>query len=146
MESGDERNTYWIGDYYALMGNCVLHSDSSNTCCKIAFHMISHGDHIDGSRMLCQYLDTVGDKEVKEGLPDNATDDEKFLVSFSPVVAPWYSELGKSFLKISKCNELQWSLLDNSSKTGLEPIREICKHAFHNLVKARVITTVIVLD
>ena len=83
---------------------------------------------------------------MKKWLPDNATGDEKFHVSLLSAVAPLYSELGKSFLNIGTYNELQWSLLDNSSQTGLETIREIYKHAFHNLEKARVITAGIVLD
>ena len=58
MESGDERNT-WMGDYFALIGDGVLHSDNGDTRCKLAFHMISHGNHNDGSMMLCQYLETV---------------------------------------------------------------------------------------
>ena len=77
MESGDERNTYWIGDYYAVMGDCILHSNNSDTCCKLALHMISNGNHNNVSRMLCQYLETVTDKEVEKWLPDDATDDEK---------------------------------------------------------------------
>ena len=100
MESGNERNT-WMGDHFAHIGYGVLHSDNGNTRCKLAFHMISHGNHNDGSRMLCQYLETVVDKELKKWLPDDATDDEKFRASLFPVVAPLYSELGKSFLYIN---------------------------------------------
>ena len=100
MKSGDKRNT-WMGDYFALSSNGVLHSNNGNTCCKLAFHMISHGNHNDGSRMLCQYPETVVDKELKKWLPDNATDDEKFHASLFSAVAPLYSELGKSFLYIN---------------------------------------------
>ena len=94
MESGDERNT-WMGDYFALIGDGVLHSDNGDTRCKLAFHMISHGNHNDGSRMLCQYRETVVDKELEKWLPDNVTDNKKFRVSLFPVVAPLYAELGK---------------------------------------------------
>jgi hypothetical protein len=62
------------------------------------------------------------------------------------VVAPLNCELGKTFLNTSTYYELHWSLLDNSSQSDLETIREICEHAFHNLEKARVITAGIVLD
>ena len=75
MESGDERNT-WMGDYFALIGDGVLHLDNGDTRCKLAFHMISHGKHNDGSMMLCQYLETVVDRELKKWLPDDATDEE----------------------------------------------------------------------
>ena len=118
MESGDERNT-WMGDYFALIGDGVLHSDNGDTRCKLAFHMISHGKHNDGSMMLCQYLETVVDKELKKWLPDEATDNEKFRASLFPAVAQLYSELGKSFLNISTYNELQWSLVDINNQTGL---------------------------
>ena len=145
MESGNKRNT-WMLDYFALMGDGILHSDNGDTCCKLAFHMISHGNQNEGSRMLCRYQEIVVDKELKKWLPDNATDEEKFRASLFPVVAPLYSEHGKSFLNISTYNELQWSLVDINNQTGLETFREICKHAYHNLGKARVITTGIVLD
>ena len=69
--------------------------------------------------MFCQYLETVVDAEVKKLLPDDATDDEKFHASLFPVVAPLYSELGKSFLSTSTYNELQWSLLDTSCKSDI---------------------------
>ena len=108
--------------------------------------MISHGNHNDGSRMLCQYLETVVDEELKKWLPDDATVDETFRASLFPAVAPLYAKLGKSFLHISTYNELQWSLVDIKTQTGLETLREICKHAFHNLEKARVITAGIVLN
>ena len=121
------------GGLFALIGNGVLHSDNGDTRCKLAFHMISHGNHNDGSRMLCQYLETVVGKELEKWLPDDATDDEKFHASLSPAVAPLYAELGKSFLHVSTYNELQWSLVDINNQTGLEKSREICEHAFHNL-------------
>ena len=142
MESGNERNT-WMGDYFALIGDGVLHSNNGDTRCKLACHMISHRNHNDGSRMLCQYWETVVDKKLEKWLPDNATDDKKFRASLFPVVAPLYAELGKSFLHISTYNELQWSLVDINNQTGLETFREICKHAYHNLKKARVITAVV---
>ena len=81
MESGNERNT-WMGDYFALMGDGVLHSHNNDTRCKLAFHMISHGNHNKGSRMLCQYRETVVDKELEKWLPDNATDDKKIPCEF----------------------------------------------------------------
>ena len=145
MEGGDEKNT-WMGDYFALIGDGVLHFNNRDTHCKLAFHMISHGNHNNGSRMLCQYLETVVDKELKRWLPDDTTDDEKFHASLFPAVAPLYAELGKSFLNISTYTELQWSLVDINNQTGLETFREICEHAFHNLEKARAITAGIVLD
>jgi hypothetical protein len=129
MENGNERNT-WMGEYFALIGNGVLHSNNGNTYCKLSFHMISHRNHNDGSRMLCQYQETVVDKELEKLLPDDATDNEKFRASLFPVVAPIYAELGKSFLHISTYNELQWLLVDINNQTGLETLREICKHAF----------------
>ena len=70
MESGDKRNT-WMGDFFALIGDSALQSDNGNTHCKLAFHMISHGNHNDQSRMLCQDLETVVDKELKKWLPDD---------------------------------------------------------------------------
>ncbi len=100
MESGGKIYT-WMGDYFALMGDFVLHSDNGDTRCKLAFHMISHGNHNNGSRMLCQYLETVVDKELKKWLPDDATDNKKFRASIFPAVASLYSELGKSFLYIN---------------------------------------------
>ena len=96
--------------------------------------------------MLCQYGETVVDKELEKWLPDDATDDEKFHASLFPVVAPLYAELGKSFLHVSTYNELQWSLVDINNQTGLETLREIHEDAFYNLKKARVITAGIVLD
>ena len=78
MESGNERNTC-MGDYFALMGDGILHSDNGDTCCKLAFHMISHRNHNDGSWMLCQYRETVVDKELEKWLPDNATDNQSSM-------------------------------------------------------------------
>ena len=115
MESGDERNT-WMGDYFALIGDGVLHSDNGDTRCKVAFHMTSHGTHNDGSRMLCRYWETVVDEELENWLPDDATDNEKFRVSLFPAVAPMYAELGKSFLHISTYNELQFHYLISITK------------------------------
>ena len=70
--------------------------------------------------MVCQYRETVVDKELEKWLPDNATDDKKFRASLFPAVAPLYIELEKSFLHISTYNELQWSLDDINNQTGLE--------------------------
>jgi hypothetical protein len=95
--------------------------------------------------MRCQYLETVADVAVNKWLPDDVTD-EKFHASLFPVVAPLYSELGKSFLSTSTCNEMQWSLLDTSHESDMESIQEICECAFLNLEKARVIIAGIVLD
>ena len=47
---------------------------------------------------------------------------------------------------IGTYNELQWLVLDISSNSGLETIREICQCAFQQLEEARVITAMIVLD
>ena len=71
---------------------------------------------------------------------------KKSSVQVYSAVAPLYAELGKLFLHVITYNELQWSLVDINNQTGLETFREICKHAFHNLEKARVITAGIVLD
>ena len=83
------------GDYHALVGNHLLHSGSGATHCILAIHLILEGNHKDGSRMLCQYLEIVVDVTVKKWLPDNATDDDKFRASVFPVVTSLYSELGK---------------------------------------------------
>ena len=61
MESCNEVKTNWMGDYFALIGNRRLHSDNGDTHCKLALQLISNGNHKDGSRMLCQYLETVVD-------------------------------------------------------------------------------------
>ena len=130
MESGNERNT-WMGDYFALISDGVLHSDNGDTRCKLAFHMISHGNHNNGSRMLSQYRETVVYKELEKWITHDATDNDKFHVNLFPAVAPLYAELGKSFLNISTYNELQWSLVDINNQTGLETFREICEHTYH---------------
>jgi hypothetical protein len=65
MESHHDLNTYWMGDYFALIGDRLLHSDNGNTRCKLALQLILNGNHKDGSRMLCQYLETVVDVAVK---------------------------------------------------------------------------------
>jgi hypothetical protein len=85
---------------------------ASNTRWELALQLISNGNHKDGSRMLCQYLEAIIDVAVNTWLPDDATDDEKFHASLFPVVAPLHSKLGKSFLTTSTYNELHWSLLD----------------------------------
>ena len=146
MESPHDLNTNWIGGYFALIGDHHLHSDNGDTCCKLALQLSSYGNHKDGSRLLCQYLETVVDVTVKKWLPDDSTDDENFSASLFPAVDPLYSELGKSFLKTSTYNELQWSLLDTSHESSIESIREICECAFQNLKQARVIIAGIVLD
>jgi hypothetical protein len=81
MESGDERIA-WMGNYFPCIGNRVLHSLNGDTCCKPAIHLISHGNHKDGSTMLCQYLETVVDEHLKKLLPVDATVDKKFRASF----------------------------------------------------------------
>ena len=146
MESHHDLNTNWMGDYFALIGDHLLHSDNGNTRCKLALQLISNGNHKDESRMLCHYLETIVDDTVKKWLPDDSTDDEKFSASLFPAIAPLYSELGKLFLKTSTYNELQWLLLDTSHESDIESIREICECAFQNLKKARVIIAGIVLD
>ena len=135
-----------MGDYFALIGNRLLHSDNGDTRYKLALQLISNGNHNDGSRMLCQYLETIVYVAVKKWLPDDSTDDEKFSASLFSAVAPLYSKLGKSLLKTSTYNELQWLLLDTSHKSDIESIREICECAFQNIKKARVIVAGIVLD
>ena len=122
MESHHDLNTNWMGDYFALIGDHLLHSDNGNTCCKLALQLILNGNHKDGSRMLCHYLETIVDDAVKKWLPDDSTDDEKFSASLFPAVAPLYSELGKSLLKTSTDNELQSLLLDTSCKSDNESI------------------------
>ena len=109
MERRDEVQTNWMGDYFALIGDRVLHSDNGDTRCKLALLLISNGNHKDGSRMLCQHLETVVDVAVNKWLPDDVTYYEKFHASLFPAVAPLYSELGKLFLSTSTYNELQWS-------------------------------------
>ena len=146
MESRNQVKTNWMGDYYALIGNYLLHSDNGDTHSKLALQLISNGKHKDGSRMLCQYLETVIDVAVNKWLPADVTDDEKFHASLFPAVAPLYSRLGKLFLSSSAYNELQWSLLDTNHESDMESIQEIRECAFQNLKKARVIIAGIVLD
>ena len=83
---------------------------------------------------------------MKSWLSHDATEDDKFCESLFPAVAPLYSELGQLLLKTSTHSELQWSLLDTSRKSEIESIRDIHECAFHNLEKARVIISGIVLD
>ena len=127
MESQYDLNTNWVGRYFALIGKCLFHSDNSNTCCKLALHLISNGSHKDGSRMLCSYVETIVDVAVKKWLPDDLMDDEKFSACLFPAVAPLYSKLGKLFLKTCTHNELQWLLLDTNHEYDIESIREICE-------------------
>ncbi len=119
MESCDEVKPNWMGDYFALIGDCLLHSDSGDTHCKLVLQLISNGYNKDGSRMLCQYLETIVDVAVNKWLPEDMTDDEKFHASLFPVVAPLYSKLGKLILSTSTYNALQWSLLDTSANLTL---------------------------
>jgi hypothetical protein len=146
MESCHEVNTYWMGDYFALIGDRLLHSDNGDTRCKLALHLISNGNHKDGSKMLCQYLETILDFAMEKFVPDDTADDEIFSASLFPAFAPLYSELGKSLLSSSTYNEFQWSLLDTSCKSETESMQEICECAFQILKKARVIIAGIVLD
>ena len=104
MERRDEVQTNWMGDYFALIGDRVLHSDNGDTRCKLALLLISNGNHKDGSRMLCQYLETIVHSAMEEFLPDDAADDEIFSASMFPAFAPLYSELGKSLLSSSTYN------------------------------------------
>ena len=134
-----------MGDYFALIGNRLLHSENGDTHCKLALQLILNGYHKDGSRMLCQYLETAVDVAVNQWLPDDATYDEKFCASLFPAVAPLYSKLGKSFLSTSTCNEMQWSLLCTSCESDKESIPEIHEYAFQNLEKARVVIAGIAL-
>ena len=57
-----------------LDGDCHLYSDNGDTRCKLALQLISNENHKDGSRMLCQYLETLVDVAVNKWLPDNATE------------------------------------------------------------------------
>ena len=135
-----------MGDYFALIGDRLLYSENGGTHCKLALHLISNGNHKDGSRMLCGYVETVVDDAVKSWLSDDVTEDDKFRASLFPAIAPLYSELGQSLLKTSTHSELQWSLLDTSCESEIQSILDICECALHNLEKARVIISVIVLD
>ena len=141
-----KEKTNWIGDFFDLICDRLLYSENGDTRCKLALHLISNGNHKDGSRMLCGYVETVVDDAVKSLLSDDATEDDKFPASLFPAVAPLYSELGQSLLKTSTHSELQWSLLDTSHESEIESIRDIRECAFHNLKKARVISSGIVLD
>lgn len=145
MERRDEVQTNWMGDYFALIGDRVLHSDNGDTRCKLALLLISNGNHKDGSRMLCQYLETIVHSAMEEFLPDDAADDEIFSASMFPAFAPLYSELGKSLLSTSTY-KWQSSLLDTSHEFDTESMREALECAFQNLEKARVIIAGIVLD
>jgi hypothetical protein len=71
MERRDEVQTNWMGNYFALIGNRLLHSDNGNTRCKLALQLILNGNHKDGSRMLCQYLETVVDVAMNKFLSNN---------------------------------------------------------------------------
>ena len=104
MESRDEVKTNWMRDYFAFIGDRLLYSDNGNTRCKLALQLISNGNHKNGSRMLCQYLETIVDVAVNKWQPDDMTDDEKFHASLFPAVAPLHSKLGKSFLSTSTYN------------------------------------------
>ena len=146
MERRDEVQTNWMGNYFALIGDRLLHSDNGDTRCKLALQLISNGNHKDGSRMLCQYLETILDVAMKKFLPDNASDDEIFSASLFPAFAPLYYELGISILSECLNNELQWSLLDTSREFDTESMQQILEFAFQNLEKARVIIAGIVLD
>ena len=119
MERRDEVQTNSMGDYFALIGDRVLHSDNGDTRCKLALLLISNGNHKDGSRMLCQYLETIVHSAMEEFLPDDAADDEIFSASMFPAFAPLYSELGKSLLSTRIYNEWQRSLLDTGRKLTL---------------------------
>jgi hypothetical protein len=135
-----------MGDYFALIDNRLLHSDNGNNRCKLALQLILNGNHKDGSRMLCQYLETIVHSAMEKFLPDDAADDEIFSASLFPAVAPLHSALGKSLLSSSTNNEFQWSLLDTSHESDTESMRDILECAFHNLEKTRVIIAGIVLD
>ena len=91
MERRDEGQTHWMGDYFALIGDRVLHSDNGDTRCKLALQLILNGNHKDGSRMLCHYLETVVHSTMEEFLTDDAADDEIFSASMFPAFAPLYS-------------------------------------------------------
>ena len=103
-----------MGDYFALIGDCLLNSDIGDTHCKLSLQLILNGYHKDGSRMLCQYLETIVDVVVSRWRPDNATDNEKFHASLLPAITPLYSKLGKLFLSTRTYNQMQWLLLYTS--------------------------------
>jgi hypothetical protein len=146
MERRDEVQTNWMGNYFALIGNRLLHSDNGDTRCKLALQLILNGNHKDGSRMLCQYLETVVDVAMNKFLSDNPADDEIFSASLSPTFASLYSELGRLLFSGSSNNEWQWWLLDTSREFDTESMQQILEFAFQNLEKARVIIAGIVLD
>ena len=66
FKSHDEVTTNWMGYYFALIGDRLLHSENGDTCCKLALQLISNGNHKDGSRMLCQYLETILDVPIEK--------------------------------------------------------------------------------
>ena len=107
MEICDGGKTNWMGDYFALIGDRLLYSENGDTRCKLALLLISNGNHKDGSRMLCGYVETVVDDAAKSWLSDDATEDDKIRASLFPAVAPLYSKLGQSLLKTSTHGELQ---------------------------------------
>jgi hypothetical protein len=72
-----------MGDYFALIGVHFLQSDNGDTCCKLTLQLILNRNHKDGSRMLCQYLETIVDVAVKKWLPDDSMDEEKFYYHFN---------------------------------------------------------------
>ena len=88
MEIGDDVKANGMGGYFAFIGDCLLHSDNGDTCCKLSLQLITNGNHKDGSRMLCQYLEAEVDVTVNKWLPDKVTDDEEFCASLFPVVSP----------------------------------------------------------
>ncbi len=73
MEIFNEVKTSWTGDYFALIGNHLLYGENGDTCRKLALHLILNGNHKDGPRMLCNYVEIVVDVEVKNWLPDDVT-------------------------------------------------------------------------
>jgi hypothetical protein len=70
MESRNEVKTNCMGDYFALIGDRLLHSDNGDTRCKLALQLILNGNYKDGSRMLCQYLETILDVAMEKFLPE----------------------------------------------------------------------------
>ena len=59
MESRDEVKTNWMGDYFALIGNCLLHSDNGDTCCKLARYfifMVSFGQFPENGQRQMAYI------------------------------------------------------------------------------------------
>ena len=113
MENCDEGKTNWMGDYFALIGNRVLYNENGNTRCKLALHLILNGNHKDGSRMLCGYVETVVDDAVKSWLSDDAC---KFVSCGCPIIFRAWAIVTKTSMQ----GELQWSLLDTSRKSEIE--------------------------